>query len=75
MDSMDQIDEDVQNERIQQLEEHVASLTRDIQNLSAAMRDAQRVIVKIATSQQQIVERVSHWPYVKLNEGGPGIDI
>jgi hypothetical protein len=39
------------------------------------MRDAQRVIVKIATSQQQIVERVSHWPYVKLNEGGPGIDI
>jgi uncharacterized coiled-coil protein SlyX len=72
--AMDKIDFDILNERMQQLEEHVADQQAVIQNLSDVVRDAQRVIVKIATSQQQIVERVGRWPYVKVREDDTGID-
>jgi uncharacterized coiled-coil protein SlyX len=74
MASLDKIEEDVQNERIQQLEETAIHLQAEIQQLSQVMREAQRIIVKIATSQQQLIERVSHWPYVKIREGEDGID-
>jgi hypothetical protein len=30
------------------------------------MKDMQRFIVKMATNQSQLAERVSMWPYVKL---------
>ena len=67
MTSLDKIEEDVQNERIQQLEEIVLGLQAETQNLTAVLRDAQRIIVKLATSQQQLIERVSNWPYVKVD--------
>ena len=67
MTSLDKIEDDVQNERIQQLEETVAGLQAENQNITAVLRDAQRIIVKIATSQQQLLERVSHWPYIKVD--------
>jgi predicted RNase H-like nuclease (RuvC/YqgF family) len=67
MTSLDKIEDDVQNERIQQLEEVVIGLQAEIQNLTVVMRDAQRIIVKLATSQQQLMERVSHWPYIKVD--------
>jgi predicted RNase H-like nuclease (RuvC/YqgF family) len=67
MTTLDKIEEDVQNERIQQLEEIVLSLQAETQNLTAVLRDAQRIIVKLATSQQQLIERVSHWPYIKVD--------
>ena len=67
MTSLDKIEDDVQNERIQQLEEVVIGLQAETQNLTAVLRDAQRIIVKLATSQQQLIERVSHWPYIKVD--------
>lgn len=63
---MNEIQEQISLERIRQLEEAVLTLSADIQNISQAVRDCQNMIVKIATNQQQLAERVSMWPYVKV---------
>lgn len=71
------VEEDIKDERIRQLENAVLQLTADIQNISAAVRDCQDIIVKIATNQQQVAERVSMWPFIKVDAksrkkpGGP----
>ena len=65
-DSFKQVENEILRERIAQLEEAVMSLSADIQNLSASMKDMQRFIVKMATNQSQLAERVSMWPYVKV---------
>jgi hypothetical protein len=65
-DSFKQVENEILRERIAQLEEAVMSLSADIQNLSSSMKDMQRFIVKMATNQSQLAERVSMWPYVKL---------
>lgn len=64
----EQLDAKIQTERIQQLEEKMIELMSEIQELQLFQKEAQRIIVKIATSQQQVVERISHWPYVKISE-------
>jgi len=64
--AMNEIQEQISLERIRQLEEAVLTLSADIQNISQAIRDCQSMIVKIATNQQQLAERVSMWPYVKV---------
>ena len=64
-------------ERIRQLEEAILTLSADIQNITVAVKDCQSMIIKIATNQQQLAERVSMWPYVKVDTrprkrpGGP----
>lgn len=64
--ALNEIEEQISLERIRQLEEAVLTLSADIQNISQAVRDCQNMIVKIATNQQQLAERVSMWPYVKV---------
>lgn len=63
---VDEVREEIIAERVRQLEEAVLSLSADIQNISNAVREMQRYIVKMATNQQQMAERVSMWPYVKV---------
>ena len=65
-DTFKQVENEILRERIAQLEEAVMSLSADIQNLSSSMKDMQRFIVKMATNQSQLAERVSMWPYVKV---------
>lgn len=60
------IEVDIMKERLSQLEDAALSLSADIQHLHMQMQDVQNMIVKIATNQQQIAERVSMWPYVKV---------
>jgi hypothetical protein len=64
--ALNEIEEQISLERIRQLEEAVLTLSADIQNISQAVRDCQNMIVKIATNQQQLAERVSMWPYVRV---------
>jgi len=64
--ALNEIEEQISLERIRQLEEAVMVLSSDIQHISQAVRDCQNMIVKIATNQQQMAERVSMWPYVKV---------
>lgn len=64
--ALNEIEEQISLERIRQLEEAVMVLSSDIQHISQAVRDCQGMIVKIATNQQQMAERVSMWPYVKV---------
>jgi hypothetical protein len=61
------VEEDIRDERIRQLENAVLQLTADIQHISGAVRDCQDIIVKIATNQQQVAERVSMWPFIKVD--------
>jgi hypothetical protein len=63
---VDEVREEIIAERVRQLEDAVLSLSADIQNLSNAMREMQRFIVKMATNQSQMAERVQMWPYVKV---------
>ena len=56
---VDEVREEIIAERVRQLEEAVMSLSADIQNISNAVREMQRYIVKMATNQQQMAERVS----------------
>jgi hypothetical protein len=63
---IDEVRDEIIAERVRQIEEAVLSLSADIQNLSNAMREMQRVIVKMATNQNQMAERITTWPYVKV---------
>lgn len=62
----DKLDYEVLKERIRQLEDVVMNLTADIQDITGTLQEAQQIIVKLVTSQQQVIERVSSWPYVKV---------
>jgi hypothetical protein len=74
------LDDDINKERVRQLEEAVLALSADIQSIAASLREAQKIIVKIATNQQQMAERVNMWPYiqvekkVKRKRNDPGVD-
>jgi hypothetical protein len=68
MTSSNQLETEVQAERIRQLEDQVLNAQADIQNILILIKDMQKVIVKIATNQQQLNERVSMWPYIKVSE-------
>lgn len=61
-----ELEEQILRERIAELEEAVLDLSASIQNLSRGMTEMQKVIVRIATNQQQIAERVATWPFVKV---------
>lgn len=57
---------EILRERVKQLEEAVLALSADIQSINIGMKDMQQIIVKIATNQNQLAERVSMWPYIKV---------
>jgi hypothetical protein len=63
---MDDTELEILKERVKQLEEAVLSLSADIQGINIGMKDMQQIIIKIATNQNQIAERVSMWPYIKV---------
>ena len=54
---MTSTEEEILKERVRQLEDAVLVLWADMQ----------KVIVKMATNQQQMAERVSMWPYIKID--------
>lgn len=62
----DQIELDTLKERTEQLEEAVLSLCADIQKMNREFVDYKKILVRIATNQQQLAERVATWPYVKV---------
>ena len=62
------LEDEVNKERIRQLEEAVLALSADIQSIAASVREAQKIIVKIATNQQQMAERVQMWPYIEVEK-------
>ena len=63
---VDEVREEIIAERVRQLEDAVLSLSADIQNISDATREMQRFIVKMATNQSQMAERIATWPYIKV---------
>lgn len=63
---MDDTELEIVKERIKQIEEAILSLSADIQSINISMKDMQQIIVKIATNQNQLAERVSMWPYIKV---------
>lgn len=67
----DQIELDTLRERVTQLEEAVLTLSADIQQASLINRDMQKVMVRIATNQQQLAERIKMWPYIKIDPHMP----
>ena len=64
---VDEVRDEIIAERVRQLEDAVLSLSADIQNISDATREMQRFIVKMATNQSQMAERISTWPYIKVD--------
>lgn len=66
MASMNDTEIEILKERLKQLEEAVLSLSADIQSINIGMKDMQTIIIKIATNQNQLAERVSMWPYIKV---------
>lgn len=63
----DHMELDMLRERVSHLEEAVLSLSADIQNLNISNKEIQRILVRIATNQQQLAERVKMWPYVRID--------
>jgi D-aminopeptidase len=71
------IEDNITKERVRQLEEAVLALSADIQSVANSLREAQSIIVQIATNQQQLAERVKSWPFVKVDikrKKPPGVD-
>jgi predicted nucleic acid-binding Zn-ribbon protein len=54
-------------ERVTQIEDAVLNLSAEIQHLQMQIKDIQSMIIKIATNQQQLAERVSMWPFIKVD--------
>lgn len=54
--------------RVRELEEAVTDLHTAVKHLNQVLKEAQGIIVKIATSQQQVVDRVKTWPYVVIDK-------
>jgi len=54
-------------ERVTQIEDAVLNLSAEIQHLQMQIKDIQGMIIKIATNQQQLAERVSMWPFIKVD--------
>jgi predicted nucleic acid-binding Zn-ribbon protein len=55
-------------ERLAELEDAVLNLSADIQHMQLQIRDMQQMIIKIATNQQHLAERVSTWPFIKVDK-------
>lgn len=62
------LDIEIALERIRQLEENIYELSTELANATKLIAEMQRVIVRVATSQQQVVERVKMWPYVRADK-------
>jgi DNA-binding protein H-NS len=62
-----ELEEGIVKERITQLEDAVLDLSAEIQHQRQLMRDMQNMIIKIATNQQQLAERVATWPFIKVD--------
>jgi len=56
----------IDRERLRQLEDAVLDLSASIQHLTQGINEMQKVIVRIATHQQHLAERVATWPYIKV---------
>lgn len=56
-------------ERVTQIEDAVLNLSAEIQHMQMQIKDIQSMIIKIATNQQQLAERVSMWPFIKVDTG------
>jgi hypothetical protein len=64
-----ELEEGIVKERIIQLEDAVLDLSAEIQHQRQLIRDMQQMIIKIATNQQQVAERVATWPFIKVDSG------
>jgi predicted nucleic acid-binding Zn-ribbon protein len=62
-----ELEDGIVKERITQLEDAVLDLSAEIQHQRQLMRDMQQMIIKIATNQQQLAERVATWPFIKID--------
>ena len=60
---------DIVKERVTQVEDAVLNLSAEIQHMQMQIKDIQSMIIKIATNQQQLAERVSMWPFIKVDTG------
>jgi uncharacterized protein YoxC len=56
----------ISKERVRQLEEAVLDLSASIQHLTQGIQEMQKVIIRIATNQQQLAERVATWPFIQV---------
>ena len=64
-----ELEDGIVKERITQLEDAVLDLSAEIQHQRQLVRDMQQMIIKKATNQQQLAERVSTWPFIKVDSG------
>jgi predicted nucleic acid-binding Zn-ribbon protein len=55
-------------ERLNELEDAVLDLSASIQHMQLQIKDLQQMIIKIATNQQHLAERVSTWPFIKVDK-------
>ena len=62
-----ELEDGIVKERITQLEDAVLDLSAEIQHQRQLMRDMQQMIIKIATNQQHLAERVATWPFIKVD--------
>ena len=62
------LNDEIRDERITDLENAVIGLNDQIQQMHQVLKDAQSVIVKIAQSQHQVIERVKLWPYITIDK-------
>lgn len=63
-----ELEDGIVKERITQLEDAVLDLSAEIQHQRQQIKDMQNMIIKIATNQQHLAERVSTWPFIKVDK-------
>jgi hypothetical protein len=62
-----ELEDSIVKERITELEDAVLNISADLQHVHMQIKDIQQMIIKIATNQQQLAERVATWPFIKVD--------
>ena len=58
---------DLTQQKIKNLEISVSILQDNVSQLTEALRDTQRYLVKLASHHQDLTKRVSAWPFVNIS--------
>ena len=54
--------------RLNNLETAIQLMRNDIEVLTESLKETQRYLVNMATTQNAIAKRVSHWPYIPVEK-------
>ena len=63
---------DLNDERIESLEHRVQDMVFEINQLHDMIRETHKFIIQLGKNQAYLAERVSRWPFIRVDSGKHG---